>query len=174
VRERIHEREQTKWRSNCLFKPKLRTYSTLKTKLRVEPYLETYHRCGIPELAKLRGGTNRLRIEQGRYVKEAVVDRKCVYCESGEVEDESHFMLSCAAYSDLRHELWSEVERLTGAREANFETNEQKLNALIGEKFQPEETDRRDSTKAANYRELMKAVMKYVIEAMQIRRGPPR
>ena len=93
VRERIHEREQIKWRTNCLIKPKLRTYSKLKTKLRVEPYLEVWHRGGIPELAKLRGGTNRLRIEQGRYVKEAISERKCKFCVSGDVEDESHFML---------------------------------------------------------------------------------
>jgi hypothetical protein len=26
IRERIHDREQIKWRANCLLKPKLRTY----------------------------------------------------------------------------------------------------------------------------------------------------
>ena len=147
VREKIHEREQYKWRVNCLLKPKLRTYSKLKSKLRVEPYLDVYHRSGIPELAKLRGGTNRLRIEQGRYVKEAVEDRKCMFCVSGEVEDETHFMISCAAYSDLRRKLWTEFEEVTGTAEASFETNEQKMNALIGERFQPEEGERKTARK---------------------------
>ena len=39
VRERIHEREEKKWRKNCLLKPKLRTYVQLKKKLRTEPFL---------------------------------------------------------------------------------------------------------------------------------------
>ena len=64
--------EQIKWRTHCLLKPKLRTYAILKKELRTEPYLEVYHLGGIPELAKLRGGTNRLRIEQGRYKKEKI------------------------------------------------------------------------------------------------------
>jgi hypothetical protein len=37
VRERIHEREQNKWRKNCLLKPKLRTYVKIKKTLRTEP-----------------------------------------------------------------------------------------------------------------------------------------
>ena len=82
MRERIHEREQQKWRKNCLLKPKLRTYVKIKKTLRTEPYLTVYHRRGIPELVKLRGGTNRLRIEQGRYRQEALEDRVCEYCDS--------------------------------------------------------------------------------------------
>ena len=34
VRERIHEREEKKWRKNCLLKPKLRTYVKIKKTLR--------------------------------------------------------------------------------------------------------------------------------------------
>jgi hypothetical protein len=147
VRERIHDREQVKWRSKCLQKPKLRTYSKLKTTLRVEPYLEVYHRGGIPELAKLRGGTNRLRIEQGRYKKEVVEERKCLVCVSGEVEDERHFMLSCSAYADLRSRLWKELEAETEIREANLDTDEQRLNILIGETLQPTETEKRSTEK---------------------------
>ena len=91
-----------------------------------------------------------------------------------EVEDETHFMLSCAAYSDLRRKLWTELEQLTGMAEASFETNEQKMNALIGERFQPEEGARQDSTQTKKYRELMKVVMRYITEAMKRRRGQQR
>ena len=66
VRERIHEREQIKWRTQCLLRPKLRTYCKIKKDLKFEPYLQIHHRGGIPELAKIRGGSNRLRIEQMR------------------------------------------------------------------------------------------------------------
>src|SRR4051794_22375288 len=72
---------------------------TIKRTLRFEPYLQFFHRGGIPELAKIRGGTNRLRIEQGRYEKEKVCERICRCCQ---VEDEFHFMLQCSTY-DLRN-----------------------------------------------------------------------
>ena len=58
IRERIHEREQVKWRTQCLIRPKLRTYAKLKKELRTEPFLQLYHRGGIPELVKVRGGTS--------------------------------------------------------------------------------------------------------------------
>src|SRR6476619_413602 len=38
IRERIHEREQIKWRTECLLKPKLRIYSLLKKQLLLEPF----------------------------------------------------------------------------------------------------------------------------------------
>jgi hypothetical protein len=101
VRERIHEREEVKWRTQCLLRPKLRTYCKIKKDLIFEPYLQMHHRGGIPELAKIRGGSNRLRIEQGRYVKEQVNERVCRCCASGEVEDELHFLLQCSAYNDF-------------------------------------------------------------------------
>jgi hypothetical protein len=114
VRERIHEREQIKWRTQCLLRPKLRTYCKIKRTLRFEPYLQFFHRGGIPELAKIRGGTNRLRIEQGRYEKEKVCERICRCCKSGQVEDESHFMLQCSTYDDLRNRMWTRFEQATG------------------------------------------------------------
>ena len=94
IRERIHEREQVKWRSSCLLRPKLRTYSLLKKELKTEPYLEVLHRGGIPELSKIRGGANRLRIEQGRYVEEKVEERLCVLCQDSRVEGSLHVGVS--------------------------------------------------------------------------------
>src|SRR5688572_13573302 len=55
IRERIRNREQVRWRAQCLIKPKLRTYAILKRDLRKEPYPDVFHRRGIPELAKIRG-----------------------------------------------------------------------------------------------------------------------
>lgn len=94
-------------------KPKLRTYVTLKKELKAEPFMAVYHRGGLPELVKMRGGTNRLRIEQGRYVKEKLEDRVCLLCKNGKVEDEKHFMLDCKTYEDLRARMWRKVEEIT-------------------------------------------------------------
>src|SRR6476646_10094364 len=44
VRDHIHAREQVVWRTSCLLKPKLRTYSKIKKELRSEPFLDVYHR----------------------------------------------------------------------------------------------------------------------------------
>ena len=169
IRDKIHEREQIAWRTKCLMRPKLRTYVKLKTQLRTEPYLEVYHQGGIPELAKIRGGTNRLRIEQGRYVKEEVEERVCMFCESKEVEDEEHFMLTCARYEDLRKVLWQKIETMMACRK-NDMTKDEKLNVLIGEKFPPAEEQSKASSVTQNYRLMIKEVFKFITSAMQRRR----
>ena len=48
-------------------KPKLRTYIQLKTELRFEAYLKTRDKETREVMTRLRGGTNELRIETGRY-----------------------------------------------------------------------------------------------------------
>ena len=103
VRERIHAREEIKWRTQCLLRPKLRTYCKIKKDLKFEPYLQTYHRRAIPELAKIRGGSNRLRIEQGRYEKEQVHERVCRLCPSG--VSKTRLTLCCNAHFMVIYEM---------------------------------------------------------------------
>ena len=169
IRDKIHEREQINWRAACLTKPKLRTYIKLKRVLRKEPFLNVYHRGGIPELVKLRGGTNRLRIEKGRYRKEAVEERVCMFCESKEVEDEEHFMLDCHAYAQEREEMWTEYETVMHTSRENL-GREAQLAALIGDTHQPEEEEDKDSERTKKYINLTKTVMKYITTAMRKRR----
>ena len=172
VRERIHEREQEEWRRSCLSKAKLRTYCILKQRLRTEPYLQTHFRGGIPELAKLRGGTNRLRIEQGRYRKEELEQRVCECCESKEIEDEKHFVLRCRLYNDLREDMWKKYEEITGEKKEDCNNDEDKmLNVLIGDKHQPDEKDKdKHSWRSETYQSLVKQVMKYITLSMNRRR----
>ncbi len=174
VRERIHEREQKKWRKNCLLKPKLRTYVKIKNALRTEPYLTVYHRRGIPELAKLRGGTNRLRIEQGRYRKEPLETRICEYCDSNEIEDEKHFLLKCKLYNDLREKMWNKIEETTSIQPTDFKNDDERVNALIGDRFQPAESEDKDSPNTLQYQKIARTVMIYTTTAMNRRRGLQR
>ena len=37
------------------------------------------------------------------------MDRACRICKTGAVETELHFLLECAAYEDLRHQLFCEI-----------------------------------------------------------------
>jgi len=151
-------------------KPKLRTYAVLKRELKFEPYLDVYHRGGIPELAKIRGGTNRLRIEQGRYQQEPLERRVCVLCSMKQVEDEYHFMLECPVYEDLRNLMWAKFEALTGQSRSTLGSKCQQLNALIGDQFQPAEGSDQNSKASSQYRTVAKSIMVFITTAMNRRR----
>lgn len=80
---------------------KLRTYCTFKFKFQTEVYckmiLPTRHRSA---LCKFRCGVAPLRIETGRYENLPLDERKCPFCNV--LEDESHVLLECSLYDDLR------------------------------------------------------------------------
>ena len=89
-------------------KPKLRTYRKIKMDLTMEKYLESEDIRGRKLMAKLRSGTNSLRIEIGRREGLSSGERKCWFgCDS--TEDEEHFLLDCWLYSDFRKDLVREV-----------------------------------------------------------------
>ena len=131
IRERIHLREEEDWKHEMKERSKLRTYITLKHKLERETYLELRDRYGAPELTKIRGGSNRLRIESRRYQKIPRELRLCEVCTTGQVEDESHFMLECPLYDDFRKELWGRFESMLKINR-NEISKEEQLNILIG------------------------------------------
>ena len=54
-------------------------------------------------------GPFQLRIETGRYVGESIHDKICSLCNSGQVEDESHFICYCNVYTDIRRVLLDSV-----------------------------------------------------------------
>lgn len=109
----VDEYEQSVWyyqiwndKGNEINGNKLRLYRLFKERIDVESYvtqplLKEYRKA----IAKLRSGTMALYVETGRYNRTPLADRICTYCESGKVEDEQHFLLSCDLYNDLRYEL---------------------------------------------------------------------
>ena len=89
-------------------------------------------------------------------------------CDSKQTEDEKHFMLECKVYDDLRED----VERSRRYHADSEKKDEERLNALIGDRYQPEEEDdKKDSPVLRRYQAMMKVVMKFVTEAMNRRRG---
>ena len=84
---------------------KLRTYRLFKTDYEVENYckirLPIAHRSAY---AKFRCGVAPLKIETGRYEGLAENDRICPFCLN-DLEDESHVILNCAMYQDIRKNL---------------------------------------------------------------------
>ena len=60
-------------------------------------------------LARLRSGTNCLRIETGRYEGRREYERICKLCAE-EIEDEEHFLCKCTAYNSIRKEFLEELD----------------------------------------------------------------
>ena len=71
-------------------------------------------------LSKFRSCNLPLAIETGRYTrpKTPVNDRVCQFCDMDVVEDETHFLIDCNFYSDLRYDLF----RKTMILNINFNT----------------------------------------------------
>lgn len=89
---------------------KLRTYTKIKSNYGFEKYLESInsfeHRRS---LSKLRMSAHHLQVEVGRYQGIPPHLRLCQQCNSGEVEDEKHFLLKCSKYNNERVDLYKTI-----------------------------------------------------------------
>ena len=162
VKAVIKDREQKLWRLEVEQKQKLRWYAKLKTELQSELYLEHDNPLSRRLLTMLRGGTNRLRIETGRWKKIPVEQRICQICLScDQVEDEAHFLLDCGVYNVVRERMYEEIFQRTGHDidvRLMKDNKEWMMDTLIGHGL-------------TKYRiEILKAVMRYVTKASRIRR----
>ena len=84
----------------------MRTYKPFKDSYINEQYLDK--QLSIKqwsELARFRCGVFPLSIELGRYRRPQVpLDRRiCLACNHGYIEDETHFLVSCPVYDELRN-----------------------------------------------------------------------
>ena len=82
---------------------KLRTYTKFKTVQGFEKYLTLISSFELRRsVTKLRVSSHHLEIESGRYRGAPPHQRLCRQCDSGEVEDEIHFLLCCPKYTNER------------------------------------------------------------------------
>jgi hypothetical protein len=110
--KKIQDKEQDEWRKRMDSKRKLRTYRVIKRELEKEKYLEEGTAQQKKVMVMMRGGTNNLRIETGRYEKLEEKERIFIFCESGEVEDERHFWGRCEAWKNGREVVLKKVRKL--------------------------------------------------------------
>ncbi len=99
------------WEHNCSTKLKLRTYVTFKDKVEVASHVN----CNMPKydrslISQLRLGILPLRIETGRFSNLDEEERTCLVCNSGEVENEKHFLFDCDFYLSERNRLENDIE----------------------------------------------------------------
>jgi hypothetical protein len=92
---------------------KLRTYRLFKQQFRTECYVkQVTNKSHRRALALFRSGTARIRIETGRYEGGRHLpeeQRVCFIC-TDKVESESHVILECPLYEDLRVNLFNHAE----------------------------------------------------------------
>ena len=93
----------------------------------MEKYLteitNTKHRTA---LTRFRMSSHNLHIEEGRFTSTSREDRICSLCRK-DVEDETHFLIKCPVYEDLKHHLTDHNYILT----SNMLSNQDKAVKLM-------------------------------------------
>ena len=108
VRSAIRKEEQ-EWREQMKKKPKLDLYRKIKNSLSIEDYILELSREKRRQLTMMRGGTNYLRIERGRWKGEKREERVCNVRLCEVVEDEKHFLLECPMYVRERDQMFVRI-----------------------------------------------------------------
>lgn len=120
IRNRLSEVAYVKWLDQ-LHKPlvrtsesggKLRTYKIIKLEPSPPRYVLSLLDPG-PRwvMASLRAGCLPLGIETGRYrtPKVPLEQRICLVCNSGQIEDEFHFVITCCKLNEVRHKMFNDI-----------------------------------------------------------------
>jgi hypothetical protein len=112
----MQHREEMRWKDGMLTggkggapKTKLARYMRIKTTLRKEWYLRE-DRVFVRRWVRLRAGVEELEVEQGRSKGLSRGERICKFCDSGEVEDEEHFLERCGRWKAGREELRTRIK----------------------------------------------------------------
>lgn len=106
VEDALFVKYKTDWCNKVRNVAKLRRYIQCKQYYETENYLlASLTKAERSHLAQFRCGILPIKIETGRYVGLNVNERLCNFCPDNVVEDETHFLLNCSKYNDLRENL---------------------------------------------------------------------
>ena len=112
LKQSLFQKDQINWRSLCSPLPKLRTFNVFKNFSIDSPHIfKPLSFRQRKNLSKFRLGLLHLRIETGRFIRPRLEpeDRVCLICNSGDIENEVHFLLFCNKYQVLRQVLFSQI-----------------------------------------------------------------
>jgi hypothetical protein len=108
--EKILSLFNEQWYTSVQNSPKLRTYKLFKTNFKTEQYivlnLEKNERS---MLAQFRCGILPLRVETGRFIGENVNQRICTFCDQEQIENETHFLVECTKYDNIRQQVFEDL-----------------------------------------------------------------
>ena len=117
-REIRHNRYAQNWLStirNNEKSTKLCTYRLIKNDYRIEPHLlYVENKKHQRALTRLRVSSHKLHIELGRHVRPPIppTDRLCQFCNSREIDDEVHFLITCEFHGENRNSLLADISHL--------------------------------------------------------------
>ena len=80
----------------------------------------------------MRGGTNYLRIERGRWKGEKREERVCNVCLCEVVEDEKHFLLECPMYARERDKMFVQIRERCQLEYVEMMNQDRQLEIMIG------------------------------------------
>ena len=100
--ETLYDQYYQQWYGVLNASPKLKYYSSFKTIIVEENYLNyiKFDKYRVA-LTRLRCSAHNLAIKEGRFRKIDRDDRKCLLCQMNVVESEYHFTLVCHCYRDI-------------------------------------------------------------------------
>jgi len=75
-------------------------------------YLDFLEPNKRPFVTRLRCGAHRLNIEIGRWAQLPRNQRLCRFCSERKIEDESHILLECPAFGDLRDKMQQDCDQV--------------------------------------------------------------
>ena len=141
VKKLVKKKEEEEWQAKINQKSKLRLYRKLKSRLVLEDYVVELDREKRRQFTMLRGGTNKLRIDTGRWRRKRV----CKVCLCEEIEDEKHFLLNCPMYVRERAEMFVRIREECELEYVESMEEEWQLNVLIGVGWRKKGKELRDS-----------------------------
>ena len=120
VRDRLTEIDNAKWYQKLMCNGNAEngnklTYRQYKSAIKTEHYVKCNMDRGHRRvLAKFRCCNLPLAIETGRYnrPKTLVIERLCKYCHMDAIGDETHFLIDCEFYSDIRFDLFQSAQNI--------------------------------------------------------------
>lgn len=132
LKKKIQIKYSAEWykSQNKLKDGKLQTFLKIKNNFGFENYLQETKKFEIRKaICKLRISSHKLMIEVGRHNNIPRTERYCKKCNTGEIEDETHFLIDCNHFQQEREILFSFIEK----ENKNFESlnSEQKLIFLL-------------------------------------------
>ena len=103
-KERLLDNFIQKWAADLSASRVLIINKSCKENFGYENYFNLLPRSLRNVMTKIRICTHSLRIQTGRYARNFISreERYCVCCNSGDIEDEFHFIFVCSAFEDIR------------------------------------------------------------------------
>lgn len=103
-KQRVIDTFLQQWHVSINSSAMLNFYKCFKHNFEYETYLDILPHSLRCILSKIRLSCLPLRIQTGRYAPNRIErnERLCLYCNSGDIEDEYHFICVCSKFAELR------------------------------------------------------------------------